>query len=266
MKKGRFTKIMDKVTWIFCIGGILLICVSIYPGMKEFIDYKKQVAFYNELVQNHEEVRATGSTDSKLLANTPMPTLTSSEAPSVLAHIVPLLERNEETVGWITITNTPINYPLVQHTDNQYYLNHNSVNEPSAYGGIYVDYRNDKGLIDRNTLIYGHNMNNGTMFHELVKYKERDFFEQHPYMYVSNLYETFTYEIFSVYVVDADVETVEVTYESDEAFLNYIQSCQARSIWPKSIDLEPTDQIITLVTCSYETDNARTLIQAKLIK
>lgn len=266
MKKDRFTKIMDKVTWIFVIGGILLICVSVYPRMKEFIDYKKQVAFYDELVQNHKEMRATNNTDSKLLSDTSMPMPTPEEEPSILANMAPLLESNEETIGWITIPNTAINYPLVQHTDNQYYLEYNSANEPSAYGSIYIDYRNDKRLIDRNTLIYGHNMNNGTMFHELVKYKERDFFKQHPYIYMSNLYETFTYEIFAVYVVDADVETVEVVYESDEAFMNYIQDCQTRSIWPRSIELEATDQIITLVTCSYELDNARTLVQAKLIK
>lgn len=266
MKKGRFSKVMNKVTWIFYIGGILLICVSVYPSMKEFIEYKKQVAFYNGLVEKQVEVEATDDTDSKLLADTPMPTPTPSEESTIQAHMAPLLERNEETIGWITIPNTPINYPLVQHEDNQYYLEYNSDNEPSAYGSIYVDYRNNKQLIDKNTLIYGHNMNNGTMFHELIKYKEQDFFKQHPYIYMSNLYETFTYEVFAVYVVDADVETVEVEYESDEAFMNYIQDCQARSIWPRSIELESTDQIITLVTCSYETDNARTLVQAKLIK
>ena len=262
MKKGRFTKRIDNIALIFFIGGILLVCVFSYPRVKDYIEYKKQVAFYNELVQNHVEVEATNSVYSDPLSDMPTPL----ETPSILAHIAPLLESNEDVIGWITIPNTPINYPLMQHTDNQYYLEYNSANEPSVYGSIYVDYRNDKHLLDRNTLIYGHNMNNGAMFHELVKYKEENFWEQHPYIYMSNLYETFTYEIFAVYVVDADVETVEVAYESDEVFMNYIQACQERSIWPKSIDLEPTDQIITLVTCSYESDNARTLVQAKLIK
>ncbi len=104
------------------------------------------------------------------------------------------------------------------------------------------------------------------MFHALVNYKEQDFFETHPYILVSNLYETFTYEVFSVYVVNADLETIRVNYGDDADFLDYISHCQSRSLFKKDIILNDEDQIITLVTCSYELNNARTIVQAKKIK
>lgn len=264
MASLRGNKLIKKLNlaWIFFIGAILFACASLYPKVKDYLEYKKQTTLYNELVQNHLSNKVVTNKDLPQVSDLPTPL----ETPKILPHLALLLESNKDIIGWITIPDTPINYPLTQYTDNQYYLEHNSTNEPSVYGSIYVDYRNDKCLADKNTLIYGHNMKNGTMFHELIKYKEEEYFKEHPYIYVSDLYETFTYEVFAVYVVDADVETVEIAYESDEAFMEYIKACQSRSIWPRDIVLESTDQIITLVTCSYESDNARTLVQAKLIK
>lgn len=263
MKKRKWLYKLDFISSFF-IGILLIICVWMYPKVKDDLTHKEQIDLYDELVQNHIDTSITPSatpSNSIRIPETPTPT----EAPKILPHLAVLLERNEDIIGWINIPDTPINYPLTQHTDNQYYLEHNSAKEISAYGSIYVDYRNDKCFSNKNTLIYGHNMKNGTMFHELIKYKEEAYFRDHPYIYVSDLYETFVYEVFSVYVVDADTETVEVEYESDEAFMAYIKSCQARSKWPNDVDLKMTDQIITLVTCSYESNNARTLVQAKLI-
>lgn len=261
MKEGKRIKKLN-FTRSFFIGAILIACASLYPKTKEYFEYKKQVTLYNELFENDLDNRVTPSITASHSSTLPTPL----ETPTILPHLATLLEHNKDIIGWITIPNTPINYPLTQHTDNQYYLEHNSINEPSVYGSIYVDYRNDKCFTDKNTLIYGHNMKNGTMFHELINYKEENYFKEHPYVYISDLYETLIYEIFAVYVVDANIETVEVEYESDEAFGQYIKACETRSMWHKEINLESEDQIITLVTCSYETNNARTLVQAKLIK
>ena len=105
-------------------------------------------------------------------------------------------------------------------------------------------------------------MNDGSMCHELLNFKDETFFTSHPYLYISNLYERFTYEVFSVYVVDADVESIAPSFPSDEAFLSYLNICMARSLYPSNISFNPTDEIVTLVTCSYELPNARTIVQA----
>ena len=84
-------------------------------------------------------------------------------------------------------------------------------------------------------------------------------------IYISNLYKEFIWKIFAVYVVDADNETIDINYDTDEEFLDYIKSCEARSLFKRDANINKDDKIITLVTCSYEIDNARTIVQAKLI-
>lgn len=268
MKLNKSSRLFTFIARLLMGTGLCLILFSTVPYLKEFIHYKNQEIFYNTLITNTYPVKIPSSSFSSLIINschiidfTP----TAPQEPIIQEKFIPLLEINPEVIGWITINDTPINYPIMQHSDNQYYLNYDSSNSPSIYGSIYIDHRNNSNLDNKNTLIYGHNMNNGSMFHALVNYKEQGFFEKHPYIYVSNLYETFTYEVFAVYVVDADKETIGVHYENDIAFLDYITSCKARSIFTKNMDFTATDQIITLVTCSYELDNARTIVQAKRI-
>lgn len=273
MKKGKSSCLFTCITALLMVSGLCLILFSTVPSLKAFIHYKKQEIFYNTLTAGISAAKTPSADFSQLITSSCNIVVPSSPASSstfktpfaIKEKYLPLLEVNKEVVGWITINDTPINYPLVQHNDNQYYLNYDSSNSPSIYGSIYVDHRNNSSLENKNTLIYGHNMNNGSMFHALVNFKDNDFFKAHPYIYISNLYEQFTYEVFAVYVVDADYETISVDYENDQAFLDYVTTCKERSLFTRAMDFTADDQIVTLVTCSYELDNARTIVQAKRI-
>lgn len=268
MKPNKSSRLFTFIACFLMGSGLCLILFFTLPCLKEFIHYKKQEIFYNALTYNTYVIKTPPQAFSSLIIPSCTTVITTSQASQeskLQPKFIPLLETNPEVIGWITITDTPINYPMVQHSDNQYYLNYDSSNSPSIYGSIYIDYRNNSDLNNKNTLIYGHNMNNGSMFHALVNYKDQAFFENHPYIYISNLYETFTYEVFAVYVVDADYETISVNYENDTDFLNYISECKSRSLFAKDIALTASDQIVTLVTCSYELNNARTIVQAKRI-
>ena len=253
--------------------GLGLILFAMLPRLIGFIQYKHLQNYYNDLtgnvsIQADDLPSSTSPSPAEIPSSmSPVPTEvpSPSHSPQILSQFLPLLETNSEIIGWITLDDTPINYPLLQHDDNEYYLSHDPSNTASVYGSIYIDYRNDPSLHNQNTLIYGHNMNNGSMFHELLRFKEETFFNTHPYLSVSNLYKSFTYEVFSVYVVDADVETISPSFPNDEAFLSYLESCRTRSLYDREVSFSPTDEIITLVTCSYELSNARTIIQARRI-
>lgn len=266
MKKKSTSYIITFTSLLLIVSGILLVLYAAWPQLTAFVHYKEQSTLYLCLTSSQYPIKAPPARFSSLIMDscksikfktaTPPP-------PQIQDKYLSLLAVNPEVIGWITIEDTPINYPLVQHNDNTYYLNYDSTNSPSIYGSIYIDHRNKSDLDNKNTLIYGHNMNNGSMFHTLINFKNQDFFEKHPYIYVSNLYKQFKYEVFAVYIVDANQETIGVKYTSNQNFLEYLNACQNRSLFKRFIKFTADDQIITLVTCSYELDNARTIVQAR---
>lgn len=188
------------------------------------------------------------------------------EPKQILPKYLKLLELNEEVSGWIKIDGTRIDYPFLQHDDNEYYLHMDAENKKSKRGCIYIDSRNDRGLKSRNTLVYGHNMKDGSMFKDLVQYKNKDFFYSHGIIHMDSLYEENDWQVFSVYVVNADKETINPDYPDEEAFLQALNRFKDRSMYQTDMDLSADDRIISLVTCSYETSNSRTIVHAKLIR
>lgn len=199
---------------------------------------------------------------------TPIPTPTP-ETKKVLSKYAEFLSVNKDVAGYIQIPDTTIEYPVLYDSDSSYkYLKTDIEGKPSKYGSICLKYTNYTGKVEfaRNTLIFGHHMKNGSMFAEVTKYKEKEFFEQHPYIYYDNLLEEAVWYVFSVYVVDADNETVETKFESDGAFVNYINLLKSKSAYPIDIELTSKDKIISLCTCSYEYSNGRTIVHAVKIE
>lgn len=183
----------------------------------------------------------------------------------IMAKYGKLLELNDEVRGWIKIDGTRVDYPFLQHNDNEYYLHMSIENKKSGRGGVYIDYRNNGDLSSKNTLVYGHNMKDGSMFKDVVKYKNRDFFYSHGIIHMDNLYERIDWQVFSVYVVDADKETIDPEYPDEAAYIKDLNKFKDRSMFGTDVQLSGEDSIITLVTCSYETSNSRTIVHAKRI-
>lgn len=185
----------------------------------------------------------------------------------ILSKYEEYIQENEDIVGWISIPNTIIDYPVYYDSSPEYfYLEHNGKKEASKKGSICVQYNNSLAgeEFSKNTLIFGHNMKDGTMFHSINNYKKKGFFEQHPYIYFDNLKEEGIWKVFSVYYIDADKETVPDLFSSDDEYLKYLRKIQKRSIYPVEFEFNTTDKIITICTCSYEYNNGRTLVHAVL--
>lgn len=174
---------------------------------------------------------------------------------------------NNDMVGWIKIEDTVIDYPILQGDDNSYYLKHDINKNEYFYGSIILDFRCDIKNMARNTMVYGHNMKKNIMFHELVSYKNSDFFEQHRIIEMNTLYDQMKWEVFSVYVVDGGYSyAISYPLDKDDEFQAYIDDIYARNIYQNNIEITMEDKLLTLVTCSYEFDNARTIIHARLIQ
>ncbi|MGM9929023.1 MAG: class B sortase [Bacillus sp. (in: firmicutes)] len=165
-----------------------------------------------------------------------------------------LLAINPDIVGWIEIQGTIINYPILQSTDNDYYLQHNYLKETARAGSIYLDYRNDIKNFSRNMVIYGHRMKDGSMFGQLKKYLDEDFYKEHPTILYDTLYESYELEVFAAYKTTTDFYYIQTDFSNDEAFLQLVEKIQERSVIPSDIEVTATDQIVTLSTCDYGLD------------
>ena len=163
---------------------------------------------------------------------------------------------NKDVVGWIEIDNLGISYPIVLGSDNDYYLNHLIDRSYNGVGSIYMDYRNSYNFNDRHTIIYGHNLQNGTMFSNLEKYKSQSYYDENPYYLLATKEETYKVEIVSGYVTN--VNDISWNLEmSDNEFDNWIKYTLDKSIFKSKTVVNISDRFITLSTCSYDFKNAR---------
>lgn len=174
--------------------------------------------------------------------------------------------RNPDVRGWVRQEGTIIDYPVLQGEDNDWYLSHDIDGKKLVAGSIVLDFRVDIQNIGRNTPLYGHNMKRGHMFHSLVNYKTEKYFKAHPTIRFDTLYDEMEWEIVGVYVVDSSYNyVITMDFEDDAAYRAFLDDITERTMYPLKEPLTLEDKILTMVTCSYEFDGAKTVIQAKLI-
>jgi len=179
-----------------------------------------------------------------------------------------LFEQNQDFIGWISIDGTNINYPVMQTLDNpDYYLRHSFEKIWSDYGVPYIDEACIMG-ISNNVVIYGHHMNDGSMFAELCNYTDEDFWREHPTIRFDTLSSFGEYEIVAVFKFNTNKETFkynEWTNMNEAEFSEYMEEVHARQLYDTGIDAEYGDQLLTLSTCEYTYKNGRLVVVAKKV-
>lgn len=187
----------------------------------------------------------------------------------ILANENTLKEKNSDYRMWIKMNETNINYPVLQGEDNDFYL-YSDFNGDYYYpGSIFIDYRNDIEN-DNNLWIFGHNMADGSMFADLVKLKDETYFNENPEIILVKDGIQYIYEIFAVNVVPADGAEIVLDFDNKDDMNRYIERIKEESIFYRDIKAEDIveeegiSSLITMVTCSYEFDDARTLVSAAL--
>jgi sortase B len=190
--------------------------------------------------------------------------LTDEELAEYQKEMSELKSINEDIQGWLTIDGTSIDYPVLQGEDNVYYLNYNIVGERSYHAAVMLDFRNDVFSEEyQNIVLYGHNMTDGSMFYDLSQYKNENFYQGHDIIEFNSMKEPGQWTVFSVVVTDdLDVDR-KVLFTNEKEYSAYLSDIQNKSLYPIDVEVSSDDEIITLVTCSYETDHSNLLIFAK---
>jgi sortase B len=176
-----------------------------------------------------------------------------------------LYEMNHDFKGWIYIPNTKVSYPLAQTNNNDYYLNHNFKKEKNSGGSIFISSDTINPFVDQNTVIHGHHMRDGSMFADLMKFKDESF-AKNTSIYINTKDKVLQYEVFSVFFEKANSGSYIDKFSSSKVFLTYVNNLKGRSM--SNLGRAPfvqEDKIITLSTCDYDIDDGRLLVCAKLV-
>ncbi len=181
-----------------------------------------------------------------------------------------LQERNDDIYGWIEIPNTQINYPIVQswEEDDSFYLDHNIDKQYDINGSIYTEKLNNLAFTDPNTLIYGHNMLDGSMFQNLHKFRNREFFDKNKYIYIYTRGHILKYEIFAAYKSDNRHILNSYDFSDKKVYAEYLEAAQnpkSLEVNTRECEITEDDRIITLSTCIGNEKNYRYLVQGVLI-
>lgn len=255
---------------------IILICtaifiISIVNILKWTIDNKKTDK-QTEIITNIKVIEEV--TDDENTEIIEQPITIDKNAPYwnfikmnlIDANFNELKQINKEVRGWIQVNGTNINYPYVQASDNDFYLNHSFDKSSNGAGWIFMDYRNNPQEFDKNTIIYGHGRSNTSMFGTLKNILKSSWFKDSN-NYVIKLateQENSLWEVFSVYKIPTTSDYLQIKFSSDEEFQNFANKLIERSSYNFNTPVNSTDKIITLSTCWNNEE--KVVMHAKLIK
>jgi sortase B len=168
-------------------------------------------------------------------------------------------------VGWIKLDGTPIDYPVMQYTDNDFFLTRLPDGTSHRNGSIFLDYRNNSDFSDKSILIYGHETRAGDMFGVLKNYRNQEFYDANPVIYLYTPEKDYIIEIFAGSIAHSIRDHPLLHFESDEDFLSYINNIKRTSVFSSDVEVSPDDRIVSLVTCTYDFDDARLIIVGKMV-
>ena len=172
---------------------------------------------------------------------------------------------NGDVQAWIFNDAIRVNHPILKSPDNEYYLTHDLDRTYKAMGSIFFDFRNQTDFSDPNTIIYGHNFDNGLMFSNLVWYKSQQFYEKNPSYYLYTPDQVYRVDIAAGIVVsETDTTYLVVDFSSDEDFQSLIQTIKAKSVIETEVELTPGDRLVTLYTCTNDWLGQRYVVIGKL--
>lgn len=182
-----------------------------------------------------------------------------------------LQKENDDIVGWLEIEDTNINYPVLQGDDNEFYLNRNYKKEKSEKGSIFLDAKYNWNIPSNNLLIYGHNIINGLMFQDLLKYESQDFYKKHPNIRFTTEKDDKEYEIISVfksrvyYKAEKNVFRYYdfINAKKEEDYMEFVKNAKKASIYDIEVTAKYGDELITLITCSYHIEDGRFVVIGK---
>ncbi|MBS6195180.1 MAG: class B sortase [Clostridiales bacterium] len=250
-------KRLEKVSLVFCVM-IFLICgkylldywIDSYDNRQNYIQVE-ELAF-PEKDDNNDE---TNESDQK-----------SEDLQEEVFDYQALLEENADCIGWLSIDDTDISYPVVQGEDNEFYLHHDFYKKNAICGAIFLDYRNDVNRMQEHLILYGHQMKDGSMFKQLNGYKEKSFYEGHREITLFLGTQKYRYEVAAVYVTDLAKSGDYYNYvhkETRKQQMEYLLQMAAYQLYETEITVRENDELLSLSTCEYSSANGRLIVLAR---
>ena len=259
--------------WVYVVFILLFLGIIVYGGVHIYFWYRdgQDVKEINDNLDNSDVSREKPASEDAENINPP-------EDPSndywdyikmdmLSVDFNELLQKNPDTVAWVKVNGTNINYPVVQTSDNEYYLNHSYQKKKNSAGWIFGDYRNDFSNFSYNTIIYGHARLDTTMFGSLKNILNSDWYSDKDNYVVklSTPTENTLWQVFSVYTIEAESYYIRTEFHSSSEFLDFITTLKSRSQVEFSASVNESDKILTLSTCQ-DNYGHRVVMHAKLIK
>ena len=248
-KNKRYKKVILNI-----IIYMILIFVLIYSGIKIFKWYKDKTN-NNKIA---EQIKSTVIVEDKN---------EDENKEEYTVDFNKLKEQNNETVAWIKVNNTNVEYPVVRATNNSFYLNHSFDKSKNSAGWIFADYKNKFDNTDKNIVIYGHNMRDDSMFGSLKNILNSNWYNNEENtniaLYTEN--EKYIYKVFSIYKIESEDYYIKTEFSNDNEFEKFIKTLKKRSIKNFNIDISKEDSILTLSTCANN-NKYRVVLHSKKIK
>ena len=265
----RIVTVLVLGVFLYSVGRLVMIRLKYYKGEKTYGDLAEQVTATVKPTERPEptpqpfsavkEEQPPTETDDDLIA------IPEEEVVPITVDFEVLSSINKDIVGWIYCEDSVINYPVVHAPDNEYYLERDIRLEHDACGTIFTAPRNNMGFRDSNTIVYGHHMQNMSMFASLKYWLEQEYYEEHPVMWLLTPEGDYRVDLFSGYETDAKSETYHVYYGPREEFDAYLREAAAKSAFvPREMELDSFSRYVVLSTCAYSFHNARTVLHGKL--
>lgn len=268
MKKRRI-KWKNVILFILLIIFMIVLCISSFNIVKWLIESKKSNNEIQEL-QNNTTIEIIENADNTDIIENDVPEDNPYwdyiKMDLIDVDFKDLKNTNSDTVGWIQVNGTNINYPFVQSKNNEYYLNHSFNKSYNDAGWVFMDYRNNSLNLDKNTIIYAHGRRDNTMFGTLKNILSNNWINN-TYNYVVKIAtetENNLYQVFSVYNIPETSDYLQIDFDTDEEFKVFAKMLIERSEYNFNTTVNGNDKIITLSTC-YNMTN-RIVLHAKLIK
>lgn len=257
-------------TWIRMMLGLFavaLLAFSLYGAGSTVLDYRENAQFQQEVITQvvSEKERQTDDSIAVTLPSAETIPMEPVLSAPISVDFDALRETAPDAIAWLYCPDTLINLPVVQGRDNNQYLYRLPDGTSNSGGTLFVDYRNNMTFTDRNTIIYGHNMKNGSMFGTLCNYKEQEYYDMHPVLWLLTPQRSYQIQLFAGFVTSPDSEPY--TFFPDESDLtDYVTKAMERSTFRADVDIQENDRIVTLSTCSYEFDDARYILHGRLVQ
>jgi len=279
IRRTKKTAKNKKKRIIYNIAIIILLIVFVTSGIllaKYFLDSKKSEDRVDELKELivEEDTSIDISEEDIITPQKKDPEYVDVNGVVVQSKFEAIYRVNNDFIGWITIDDTDIDYPVVQSMyDEEYYIHKDFDKKYSQAGTLFIDTSSNVAAPSDSILIYGHNMKTGKMFHDLLEYESEEFYNEHKYITFNTIYGDGVYEVIAAFrtkIYPTDYTGFKYykffDAESEEEFNNYVERCQ--EFTPYEIDSTATygDKLLTLSTCAYHTDNGRYVVVAKKVQ